>query len=110
MAAIALSAAVAGCGGDGKLSSDAGSRIAEAEQAVATYCLSQAEGGLGNLDEEEAGQRGIDTLIEIYRQSPDADYDGRSVKQVAADVANQLDDGCDREAARKLDRALKAGA
>jgi hypothetical protein len=108
VAAIALTAMLTGCG-SGKLSSEADSRLAEAEQAVATYCLSQAEGG-DNLDEYDAGQRGIDTLIEIYRQSPDADYDGRSVKQVAADVANQLDDGCDREAARKLDRALRAGA
>jgi hypothetical protein len=98
-----------GCGGS-TLSSEADSRLAEAEQAVATYCLSQAEGGLGNLEEQDAGQHAVDTIIEIYRQSPDADYDGRSVKQVAADVANQLDDGCDREAARKLDRALSAGA
>lgn len=96
--AVALTFVI-GCGGAG-LSATEKLRVARAEQAFSLTVLNGSHYG--------ETIRGVDQLIALCRAKGAADYDGRTVKQVLEDAANELRP-YQPELAAELDRVLDDG-
>lgn len=94
-AALLVLLALAGCGG-ASLSQAERSRVDDAEQHIASTV---ADGS-----DYAATLRDVDRLIALYRSKPDADYDGRSMREVLQDAASDLEP-YRPELAHRLDRA-----
>lgn len=96
-----------GCGDSGgkALSSEDKLAVASAESAIASFCVEGEDGE--RLGEFGPVLQGIDDLTRIYRKDPEAEYDGRTMREVVSDSATRLDD-CSPEEARELDRVLEA--
>lgn len=96
--AIALLAAVvlAGCGGG--LTVEEESAVAEARYSISYVVLDGSE--------YEGAMAGVGRLVAIYREKPDAEYEGMSMRAVLEDAASELD-GYQPDMAAELDRALQ---
>jgi hypothetical protein len=86
--AVIVLAAVVGCGAE--LTDDERLDVSEAEVALTRHVIELLEDRTGNIT-RAAAERSIDRLIEIYRAKADADYDGRTVRQVLIDRASELE-------------------
>ena len=111
-ALCALTAAlVVGCGEEPESTSKNDVDVADANSAIALYCLEKSEGNQPDDGEVEAA---VDNLVRIYRDDPEASYEShkgdRTARQVLADAATDLEECGEPEIARELDRALDAGA
>jgi hypothetical protein len=85
--------------------------VADAQLAIAKYCVTVTGGDQPSGREIDRAIRGTDRLIAIYRRSPDAFYGvgKESMKQVLVDQASSFDNGCDKSAARQLLRVVNYG-
>jgi hypothetical protein len=90
-----LATLLIGCGD--KLTAHEQTVVAEAQQAAAMNVLD------GSMRRETAD--GVDQVIALYRQKPDAEYNGLTMRQVLEDLASSLD-GAQPQLAARIDRAL----
>lgn len=103
--ASAAAVLVAGCG-TAKLTDAEKGDVARAQQALAERALGVIEGGGGSGEESAAAERAVDQLIALYRSKPDAELDGKTMRQVLQDEASRIDE-YDRDLADKLARAIR---
>lgn len=94
--AMVVVAALTSCGGE-SLTAEERLDVAEARSNFAHLVLDGS--GYGQ------SQESVDRLITIYRDKPNAKYDGLTMRQVLQDAASDLD-GYQPEMAAELDRAL----
>lgn len=94
---LATIALVAGCG-QPKLTSDERLAVSEARLNFAQLVLDGR--GYGK------SLKSVDTLIAIYREKPDAEYDGMTMDDVLRDAASDLDE-YRPDMAAELDRAVR---
>lgn len=98
-----------GACGEDDLTSDERLDLSGARGDLAILCLGYLESGTPGPDDADGGQRALDTLVSLYRDKPDAEDDGTSVKQILADAATDLEECGARTEASRLDRVLAAG-
>ncbi len=121
--ATTLAGTLAGCGetvtttvtatvtapAQARLNEDQTVRVAEIDVAIARYCVKGVEATGPQI---RAVIRGVDELIAMFRNDPDALYavrgDAVTMREHLADKASQLE-ACDTPtAAKQIDRALAA--
>ena len=109
-----LALGVGACSGDeetGTLSADEKAQVAIAQQALPSYCgqVSLYLAGKRGPPREElvnAGRR-IDVLIGIARRKPDADYRGRTLRELLGDMAEDLEGtNCSPDLELRIERGL----
>lgn len=96
LALLAACLLIAGCGG-AKLTESEQLTVAEANEAAAYTVLD------GSMYSETVD--GVDRVIRIYREKPDAKYNELTMREVLEDLASTLE-GYRPQLATRLDRAL----
>jgi hypothetical protein len=95
----------------GTLSADEKAQVAIAQEALQSYCgqVSLYLAGKRGPPREElvnAGGR-IDVLIGIARRKPDADYRGRTLRELLGDMAEDLEGtNCSPDLELRIERGL----
>jgi hypothetical protein len=97
LACVLVTVSLAGCGGD-TLTAEEQTMVADAQLAFSGLVLD------GRYQSE--ADEGVRDLIALYREKPDAEYDGLTMGEVLQDAASTLDE-FQPDLAAELDRAAE---